>query len=146
MPSCGTTKLKVTANQKQSSFDATEHTSITLVPRKAKLVAVLETDAQRVAYTETVTLRASRSYDPDKVQVTAVQFVQAEKGTHILQRSLGCVLYANTCVRLYVLISPLPLVRHDWPTDNIHLSPNPIGCVRFCVFVVVCELPACREK
>ena len=39
------------------------------MPRKAELVAVLETEAQIVGYTDTVVLDASASYDPDNVQV-----------------------------------------------------------------------------
>ena len=44
---------------------------ITLVPRKADLVAVLETAANRVGYEDTIVLRADKSYDPDRVQVFA---------------------------------------------------------------------------
>ena len=50
-------------------YRTTKYTFITLVPRKAELVAVLETEAQRVGYTDTVVLSADESYDPDNVQV-----------------------------------------------------------------------------
>ena len=51
-------------------------TLITLVPRQAALVAVLETNAQTVSYTEKVILDATASYDPDDVQVGSLQFMQ----------------------------------------------------------------------
>ena len=53
----------------QPLFNITKHTRITLVPRKAELVAVLEAEAQKVGYTDTVVLDASLSFDPDNVQV-----------------------------------------------------------------------------
>ena len=61
------TNLRVTVQQ--PLFNATKHTWITLKPRKAGLVAVLSAVSQRVAYTDTVTLRADDSRDPDGVQV-----------------------------------------------------------------------------
>ena len=61
------TRLQVTV--RQPSLNATKYTWITLVPRKADLVAVLNADSQRVGYNGTVVLRAGGSYDPDRVQV-----------------------------------------------------------------------------
>ena len=65
--SCGTTVLRVTVAQ--SNVDSVVHTWITLIPRQAELVAVLEANTERVAYDSTVVLRADKSYDPDLVQV-----------------------------------------------------------------------------
>ncbi len=65
--SCVPVKLRVSVSQ--SDFNSTIYTFITLVPRKAHLVAVLETDAERVGYEGTVVLRADKSYDPDRIQV-----------------------------------------------------------------------------
>ena len=53
----------------QPLLNVTKHTRVTLKPRKAKLVAVLETSAQMVGYNDKVVLDASKSYDPDRVQV-----------------------------------------------------------------------------
>ena len=68
LPSCVPTHLRVTVEQPM--FEVTKYTKITLKPRISDLVAVLETSAQKVGYTETVKLDASRSYDPDNVQVS----------------------------------------------------------------------------
>ena len=61
------TKLRVAVSQ--SDYSNAKYTRITLVPQKAKLVAILEADAGRVGYDGTVVLRADKSYDPDRVQV-----------------------------------------------------------------------------
>ena len=53
----------------QPSISASRITHITLVPRKANLVAVLETKAQIVGYAQTIVLNATASYDPDDAQV-----------------------------------------------------------------------------
>ena len=53
----------------QSDLEHRKYTWITLVPRQANIVAVLETDAERVGYDGTIVLRADKSYDPDHVQV-----------------------------------------------------------------------------
>ena len=67
LSSCVPTRLQVTV--RQPSLKAVTYTRITLVPRKADLVAVLNADSQRVGYNDAVVLRAGGSYDPDRVQV-----------------------------------------------------------------------------
>ena len=71
LPTCVATQLRVTVQQ--PLLNITKHTRVTLKPRKAKLVAVLKTSAQMVGYTDKVVLDASRSYDPDRVQVNTWQ-------------------------------------------------------------------------
>ena len=73
LPPCTTTRLRATIPQPVSSDN--EFISVSLTPRRAGLVALLDTDSQHVGYTDSVFLRAGSSYDPDLVQVLGRLFI-----------------------------------------------------------------------
>ena len=73
---CTSTKLRVAAVQ--SDFETASYMGITLVPQQADLVAVLETDSERVGLGGSVVLRADKSYDPDHVQVCLQSAISAD--------------------------------------------------------------------
>ena len=60
----------------QKPLGTTNEILVTLVPLQANLVAALRPSAEVVKLTDSVTLDASGSRDPDRVQVSALQFMQ----------------------------------------------------------------------
>ena len=60
----------------QKPLGTTNEILVTLVPLQANLVAALRPSAEVVKLTDSVTLDASESRDPDRVQVSALQFMQ----------------------------------------------------------------------
>ena len=79
----------------QPLLNATEYAWISLLPRKADLVAVLNVNSHSVGYHDTVVLRADDSYDPDHVQVCKVIDALIYPSFTKLARSL---FYALDCV------------------------------------------------
>ena len=67
LPTCTTTQLRAAISQSASSDN--DYTLVTLTPRQADLVALLDTASQHAGYMDTVAIGAGSSYDPDRVQV-----------------------------------------------------------------------------
>ena len=61
---------------RQTLLSTPKNILVTLVPLQANLVAALRPSAEVVKLTDSVTLDASGSRDPDRVQVSALHLMQ----------------------------------------------------------------------